>query len=215
MQAWLEALGGDPDPASRDQLEDWGRRLDDPDLVGAVALFGRQMGNQGIRASRIMALFDGLAAVAPLETARRLRDAALDAHGLGLADRWHRRQEKERIRGTPVVQLGPDGVAVFLGGPISPEILDAALGRVLRFAVGRRARWAALELSHAEVDRALLVASLADLPRLDLPSSLKVVLCGLDSGSELAEETLRRSPEAPVTVSTLSALLPRNGPLHD
>lgn len=191
--SWLDALDGDYAPADRDRLEAWTERLGppvDPELLGSVAVFARDAGADGHPASRLVRLFDALQTRAGPEVARRLRDVALDAHGLGLLDRRRQQAEASQKKSTPVLLL-QEGVLACLAGPTSAAVLDGVLARTFRAAVGASARWVVIDVSHATLQPDLLARTLADLDRVGLPDSIQIGVSGVESPEALAAQVVR------------------------
>lgn len=156
------------------------------ELLRLLSLHGRSEGLGGHPAStvalRLLALDEGWREAAPgshAKVARLLRlglAAALDAHDLGVAearDALHHREIREM---TPLFGAGSGRIVLVLLTPLLPELLDAAMARLLN--ARGAAHTAVIDLLGAGAEDRRLYDTLAGLLRDPAAAGLRLVLTG-------------------------------------
>jgi hypothetical protein len=173
LEAWLRRLNDDKLLSAKPEamaalLGAWLAQLEPAaagdaasahELMKQLAFHARELGLEGRTASlaqlQILALDDLLlsrsaalgAGLAPLR--RVVREATLvvaDAHALGLAERLRAGHHRQIRDFTPIVRVAEDVVLGFLLGPMSADLIDAAVGGLLRAAASAGARTAILDI---------------------------------------------------------------------
>lgn len=202
LSSWLTRLGrahvrGEDPGAASAQLSGWlallhagseGDAGAHAELLRLVAFDARNHGAEGRPASvpltRLLLLEDALLDVLGphhgfAHLTRALLQAAVDAHGVGLADRLRQRHERELIQSTPLVRLGDRAVLGFLLGPMVADNLDALFGRLLRVCVGAGAPLAIIDLAHAAPDDDLFHRTIKGFAESPDAPSVRLILTGL------------------------------------
>lgn len=177
------------------QFEGWLERLWPPErgdideLYRQVAMHGRNLGVEGRPASaalmQILLLEDTLTALAGPDHPRRveLREMTrimVDAHAVGAGQRQTTAHHKELMNSAPLVNLPSLGPVVFVVGPMTRDILDTALGRVLRKCAGMGAHQAGLDVSSSTVDADLLHCTLRGFAHSDPGKRYRLTVFGLE-----------------------------------
>jgi hypothetical protein len=84
---------------------------------------------------------------------REMLRVAADAHALGTREQQEARYHRQIRDFTPLVHLeGGRTVLAFLLGPMTPDLIDAALGRLLRECARNEATTAVIDMFGAEAD---------------------------------------------------------------
>jgi len=162
---------------------------DREELTKLLALHGRAAGFEGRPASvlalRLMALEEAWAEAAPdtaptvLPYLRTLLRVALDAHSLGAAEARELRHHRALRDMTPVFRAVGGRVVAILLGPLVPDLLDAAMARVLHTYAGGECSTIVLDLLGAERDDARFADTIAALLAEPAVRGGVVVLTGL------------------------------------
>jgi hypothetical protein len=176
---WLElidsAVAGD-EPAKKE-------------LDKLVAFQARSLGIEDRPASsavlRVHLLGEALAQVngklsPPLRAHLRwLMRIAADAHALGAAERSENRHHREIRDFSPVFRLRGDTVVAMMLGPMTPEIIDAITGRLLRECAASGAKVAVLDCFGAAEDDDRFHRTIAAMLAASSARDLELVLTGL------------------------------------
>lgn len=162
---------------------------DREELTKLLALHGRAAGFEGLPASvlalRLMALEEAWAEAAPdtaptaLPYLRTLLRVALDAHSLGAAEARELRHHRALRDMTPVFRAAGGRVVAILLGPLVPDLLDAAMARVLHTYAGGECSTIVLDLLGAERDDARFADTIAALLVEPAVRGGTVILTGL------------------------------------
>lgn len=203
LRAWLDLLaverlvGPSPEGVAH-ELGAWLSLLepaaagDSPaqhELFKLVALHARSAGFEERPASatvmRVALLQDALRSVhgeVPAKTTafvRSLVRVAADSHALGLAERLGAKHQREIRDFSPVIRLADQTVVAFMLGPMTPELIDAITGRLLRECSVSGAKTAILDVFGAAVDDDRFHRTIAALLESDGARKLTLVLTGL------------------------------------
>lgn len=159
------------------------------ELSKLVALHGRAAGFEGVPASvvalRLGALEDAWRTAAPasfdgvqasLRTALRV---ALDAHGLGAAEARDARHHRAIRDMTPIFRTRGDRVVALLLGPMIPELIDAAMARILHETAAAETSAVVIDLLGAAPDDERFHHTVAALLREPPLYKRTVILSGL------------------------------------
>lgn len=162
------------------------------ELGKLMALYGRTAGFEGTPASvvalRIGALEDAWREAMPSSAERiapllrTLLRVALDAHGLGAAEARDARHHRAIRDMTPIFRAGGDKLVAILLGPMIPELIDAAMARILHEVAAAEPQTVVLDLLGAEPDDARFHHTVAALLREPALYKRTLTLTGLADG---------------------------------
>jgi hypothetical protein len=179
LSGWLALLG----PASE------GDAPAKHELLKLIALHARSLGYEEKPASatvlRIALLQDahleahGQIPPKTREIIRWMIRVAADAHALGQAERLSAKHQREIRDFSPIVRLDDQTVLAFMLGPMSPELIDAILGRLLRECASCSAKVAVLDVFGAAAADDRFHRTIAELLESEPGKKLTLVLAGL------------------------------------
>ncbi|MCC7384500.1 MAG: hypothetical protein IT384_21815 [Deltaproteobacteria bacterium] len=178
LSGWLELLEAASAPGpSRHELDK------------LVAFHARSQGLENLPASatalRVHLLEDAARDVhgeLPPELHSQLKwmlRVAADAHALGQAEHLENRHHREIRDFSPLLRLDDDTVVAFMLGPMTPELIDAVTGRLLRDCAATGATTAVLDVLGAQPDDDRFHRTIVALLESDVGRRLKLVLSGL------------------------------------
>jgi len=188
LEVWLDRLETrrwllGPREAVRAELSHWLALLAEPDrasrheLHKLAAFHARQLGVDGRPASAAIGQVLELGRVLESHDSELLEIVA-DAHALGAEERARAAHEQVLRDRAPLVRLGGGRILGFLIGPMSPDLMDAMLGRLLREAAMVEATHAILDLGSAEEDDDRLHRTLDGFLRTKVGQRLHLVILG-------------------------------------
>lgn len=234
LETWLQALEAEralsgSKEAAAAELGTWLALLepaaegDEPaqhELFKLVAFHARSLGFEGQPASlvvlRVELLQEALRTAGGTEPAPALRAVvrsmlriAADAHALGAAERLTAKHHREIRDFSPLVRLDEQTVLAFMLGPMTPELIDAITGRLLRECAMIGAKTAVLDVFGAAADDDRFQRTIAELLRQPPAKNLTLVLAGLRDveGTRAALSGLGVDPARVRFTATLSEYL--------
>lgn len=156
---------------------------DHAELERLVALHGRAHGYDGRPASSLAGRMLALEASAPSAQAPALRQmlrVALDAYAIGLAEAKDARHHRAIRDMTPLFRVSGQRLVLMLIGPLLPELIDAAMARLLNERVASGADTAIIDLLGAGPPDERFCRTVAGLLRDPAATKLSLVLTGAD-----------------------------------